>query len=363
MRLYFFTSIKLARLFLLLVVLVSAGTSRAQDQSLFSASVPIERSDAASTNSGKKIAFERVLVRVSGATDIIDHEAVQAALANPDSYMTRYQYSRKKTALDIGPKLFIDVSFEPQPVIDLLHSAELPVWSAPRPRVLVWVVVDDRKMRHVISSSAKPEYSAILLDQADLRGVRVLLPLMDLADLIYVNVDEIYTGSSNSLRVAAARYDAKIMLVVRIGQSDEQKWQIRWEFWGEDDRDVPQTRFGTAATQASAIRLGISWMADQMANWQLLKTEVRQPIRISREKWVQVNSVPDFISYTELVDFFKQVNGVASIHLVRVTDQSMLLSIKGDVTWGQLLSVVRLNARLIELDNSDATVLRLAWRG
>lgn len=364
MRLYFAPIVKLARLFLMLGVLATSSASEAQDPALFTASVSVERPDATSTNYGKKNAFERVLVRVSGIANIIDHEVLQAALANPDSYITRYQYSRKNTAMGIEPQLFIDVSFNPQQVIDLLQGADLPIWSSPRPRALVWVVIDDSQARYVISSAGKPEYSAILLDEADLRGVPVLLPFMDLTDLSYINLDEIYSGSSNSLRAAAGRYDSKIMLVMRIGQTATEKWQIQWEFWEDGSGDIPLTRVGIAATQTEAIRLGIDWMANQIASLQLSASkDIRPQTYARREKWVQVNSVPDFISYVEVVDFFKQVNGVTSIHLVRMADQSMLLSIRGDISWGQLLGVVRLNSRLTKLDNSDATVLRLAWRG
>ena len=340
--------------------LTFSAAGLAQAPHLFTASVPIERSDVASTNAGKKAAFARVLVRLSGQTATIDHEAIRVALTKPDAYVNRYQYVRKSTPASADEQLFIEVSFEPQQVIGLLRGVQLPVWDQPRQRVLVWVVVDDQGSRYVINAAAQPEYSAILLDQADYRGLEILLPLMDLADLAYVDADVIYQGSSNPLRLAAARYDSEVMSVIRMQRTPEQEWQIRWEYWQENE---PVARFGTTATRTSALRLGIDWMADQIASKQLPKEEARPVSRISRGKWIQVNSVPDFISYAEVVDFFKQVNGVVGIHLVRIADQSILLSVRGDVTWGQLLSVVRLNNRLIELEDSNATVLRLAWRG
>lgn len=337
-------------------LLFSVSSSQAQDASLFSATVAVNGSDVASSASGKRDALARVLTRVTGEKAIVNHEAVQSTLANADDYVTRFNFSRERGA-GADDQLFMDVSFDVQSILSFLREANLPVWDGLRPRLLVWIAIDDAGDRYMLDATNRQQYSAVLLDQADYRGVPVLLPLMDLIDLRYVDIQQIMIGSSSPLRTAAERYNPGATMVLIITMAPAGGWQLRWELW---QGDTPENQVGTAATLSAAIRLGIDWTADRLA---LPHTEAVAPVVKVRERWVQVNAVSDFHSYTELKDFFSQVNGVSSVQLVRISNESLLLSVRGDVSWQQLLRVVRLSSRLAELDSSDTTVLRLLWKG
>lgn len=329
----------------------------AQDARLFYATVPVDGPGAAASADGKRNALERVLIRITGDESINVHEAVQSVLANADDYTTRFEFSRKQSTA-AESQLLMNVHFDSQSLLASLKSAGIPVWDAPRPRVLAWIAVDSLDERYFLDAVSRQQYGEVLFDQADIRGLSVLLPLMDLIDLEYADVHQVIERSSSSLKLASERYDPDITMILRMLTDPSGGWQIRWEL---RQGELVDTQVGKANTLSAGIRLGINWTADHIV---ASSTETSAPaLKTGQKRWVQVNSVSDFNAYVDLIDFFSQINGVSSVQLVRMETESMLFSIHGDVSWRQLLGVVRSSSRLAELDSSDLTVLRLSWKG
>lgn len=338
-----------------------ATYSQAQEASLFSGRVQVPRQDIASRTLGEREAFAQMLVKISGLPDIVNHSSVAQALDQPSDFITRFGFSRKAVPGEIGLKLFLEVSFDSTSVLKLLRTAALPVWDADRPRVVAWIGVDDVNGRRLLDASSTDDAAGFLLDQADVRGVPLFLPLMDLLDREYVDTSVVFdsTAARSTLLSASERYSSGGMLVMRLTENLDGQWSVDWEFWwdGEQLREVSDN-----LTMEQAVRIGVDWVTDRLVGQYAVVTQAPE-VGANAVHWVQVNRVRSLATYQAVLGFFEGIGIVSDVHLARVENEALLLGVWGASSREQLLQLIRLNRRLKELPTSDSLVIRLNWTG
>lgn len=344
---------------LLLGVWLSLGTTPcyAQDPSLFTATVPIKNRAEKHRIRAEKEAFERVLVRVSGLSAVASHPIVAEALDNAKSFITRFGFFSRAVPNEVNLQLFMEASFDSDSVLELLRSENLPIWSARRPNVLVWLGVHDADGHRIVGAGDHAVSVETLLDQATVRGVPVLLPLMDVLDFEYIDSADLFNDAQDVLRVASERYDPEGVLIIKMVERSGSVWSASWEFlWDGEEMlevtDVLELRDG--------ITGGIDWMVDRLVERFAV---IANPDAIDEEEvqWIQINRVPNLKVYTDVLSFFEEISTVTDVQLVRIEQESLLLSVRGISSREQLLQLIRLNRNLRELPGNHGLVVRLTW--
>jgi uncharacterized protein len=187
------------------------------------------------------VALAEVLVKVSGQRDAALQKGVAKAIRRPARFLQQYQYralsaelreQRLKEALLSG-----SVGGEPQNVyfrfdkaaVDtVLRNNNLPVWGATRPATLVWLAVEDESQRYLLSSGALQATESLLKQEAQRRGLALLLPLMDLQDQRNLTFADVWGGFKTPIMQASARYHAESILVGRMSRTVDNEWQAQW---------------------------------------------------------------------------------------------------------------------------------------
>ena len=172
-------ALKRPLLLLLAACLCSAAVAGRVDD-LYKGREAVAEQSPATLRRGAASALEQVFVRVSGQGQLPQSSALSEALASPEPFLTRYSYRRENT--DGEERLWLDMKFSPRQVNAVLQSAGLPVWSANRPTVLLWLVVDTPEGRSFLGSGSHPDLEKALQDAVARRGLALQLPLFDLID-------------------------------------------------------------------------------------------------------------------------------------------------------------------------------------
>jgi hypothetical protein len=216
----------LPRLFVLLTLLpVLAPTAAIADvvEGLYQATVTVEdhgdRQLAIATRAG----LGQVFIKVSGSAGILDDPEVFDALGRAQSFMQQYQYRRAER-----DTLELEIQFDQQLVNDVLTQALLPLWSANRPPVLVWLVVDDAHGRNVASGEAYADLLAAVRTEFMRRGVPVEFPLYDLQDTLAVSVHDLWQMDSLAVYGASRRYSRDDVLIGRLRETAGDRWMGDW---------------------------------------------------------------------------------------------------------------------------------------
>ncbi|MEC9240053.1 MAG: DUF2066 domain-containing protein [Pseudomonadota bacterium] len=215
------------RLASLLVLMCSCFETRADVIDwLYDVEVPVATQSSSDTRAAAARALATVLTRVTGLKVIPRSPMVTTALRNPGRFYARYRFVRKaggaKDAMD--QQTVLEVGFDPRTIQDLVRSAALPIWSANRPSVLAWIVLEEDVPSLAASDDTTPWVRTIKARSRD-RGLLVQLPLMDLVDRERISGSTVSGGFSEQILGASERYGAQYVLTARIWMDGGGLWR------------------------------------------------------------------------------------------------------------------------------------------
>lgn len=198
--------------------------------SLFSATVPLEQNNAEAREAAFKDALAKVLVKITGRRDAIQDPTVVELVESAPRLVQGF----KNVTVDEVPS--VQVSFDPTALERMVSNAGLPVWSRERPKVLMWLAVDNREgQRFILSEDSsgeeieeEVEQITLAIEQAaEERGLPLLLPLYDAEDQNVLSFADIWGGFGDPVTEASARYAPDAILIGR-ARPRGRAWEVRW---------------------------------------------------------------------------------------------------------------------------------------
>jgi uncharacterized protein len=206
---------------LLLWGLAVNSSQAGQKLAIYHAEALVKNASEGERNMAARATLGEVVVRVTGQTAALEHPQIRAALGNAQQYLFgfSYQASNDKLVRDgkamNGVKLLLEYS--PEAIEQLLREAQLPLWPATRPKVLVWLVAKDHSGFHLVPELADAK---ALFARAQQRGVPVVRPAMDLEDSLSIAADDLWNLDLDKIRAASLRYKVDAVLVGRYALSE-----------------------------------------------------------------------------------------------------------------------------------------------
>ena len=206
----------------LLVPLAGAAVS----QQLFESEVVVRSQAPAVRAAAMKTALEEVLVRVAGQNSVLATEPARALLQKPSRLVQQYRYFTVPGSEP--PLLKLWVRFDGDAIRQSLQQQGLAYWGAERPDTLVWLAVEDRGKRYVVSADDESDVHQQIVQVARQRGVPILFPLMDIEDQSQARFSDIWGGFFDHVIKASARYNPPAILIGRLNRSPSGGWSARW---------------------------------------------------------------------------------------------------------------------------------------
>lgn len=205
----------------------NAANAAVELQQMYQSRVPVASQAAGDRDVALQEALRRTFLRVSGDDTVLEHEKVQLALQNVRNFVQQYGYQQENN------ELVLWVQFD-QPQVDrTIQSAGSGIWSNLRPELLFWLVVEDEGLqRAIVGTSETSEMLDQLREQAQIRGLPVKLPLLDLNDSMTLSVLDLWARFDDRIDFASTRYDTDGVVVARIYQSEravsDHLWTLDW---------------------------------------------------------------------------------------------------------------------------------------
>lgn len=254
----------LAALTLMLLLGFGASVMSAQVDGLYDAESPVSGGDASERNSAIRDAFAKVLVKLTGNSRIASRKALAADLENASHYVQQYRYeAAPAVGNEVQSGRLLQVSFDKNEINRLLQNRGLPIWSANRPSVLLWVGEEQQGKRRLLNPDMDTDVRAALDQVAAERGVPLLLPLMDLEDQGQMQVADIWGNFENNIRAASRRYASDLILTGRLVRVDKSLWRGEWRLYHADS----QSNWNNEAASRNALTVdALQRTADSLAN-------------------------------------------------------------------------------------------------
>ncbi len=302
---------------------------------LYAAEVPVTDQTAGARASAAGDALAEVLVKATGSEGVLDNPVIRDALGKAPQQVQQYAYRRGEAP----GELYARIEFDADYVTDLVARAGEPLWTANRPRVLVWLLLEDAEGRRFVSAETTPALAAELVAEFDRRGVPLQLPLYDLADSAALSTEQAWRLSGPALQAASERYRVEDILAGRVAALSSGSWVGDWSYLRAEDRS---DRAVTAATSRDFSREGAAMVAESMAQ----RYAVAPTVDPEEGVTLSVTGVDRYADYAQIVSWLEQLELVEYANVEWVRGDEIRLRLKAQAEASQLAAIIELNRRL-----------------
>jgi len=340
----------IACLFALLLVSVTVHAARVDD--LFQVAVAAAGRDPGSRNAALGQALRQVLVRVTGSTESLRNPSIGPLLKNPSRFAQQFRFR------DIPPEtpgqaeqLKLWVQFDGVALARAVREAGLPYWGSERPDVLLWLAIDNRGRRYLVSDNSGGSAARSLSQSAYRRGLPLTLPLMDLEDQRAVQFTDVWGGFVGSLQEASQRYRPQVILVGKLGHSGTSGgWRGSWNLHGAGGQ---QSWTSHAANLEAAVEQGIG----EASEWLALQYAVVATDEAVRS--LLVEGVQGLEDYARVSKYLASLTPVEQVQVARVNGQEVEFSLNLNSEERNLLQVITLGRVLQAIEEPSGWRFRL----
>jgi hypothetical protein len=164
-------------------------------------------------NKAGKLAFQQVVVKLSGDVAVLENLQVKRSLINFEQYLVA------STFIQNGDKLLYEAEFNEQKIVDLLRTENLNVWGKRRPSGLLWLVIEDdvSRSKALVTQSSSSPYLKTIEQVAYDRGIALIMPIGDLTDSMNITALDVWGLFSSSIFNKSIRYGTNYVIGARIG--------------------------------------------------------------------------------------------------------------------------------------------------
>ncbi|WP_079213978.1 DUF2066 domain-containing protein [Ventosimonas gracilis] len=236
---------------LLLALLLCLASSLAQSMDdLYQVNEPLAADNDSEQRIALSAAFDTLLLRLTPNPRLAG-EALSALRQNPQPLIVRYGKQEQT----------LSVEFDPTSTLRTLREQGLPLWTGQRPLLLVWWMESRYGENAALLGDAQPD-SAALLQAAQHRFLKILLPLADLSEQWLSPETE-----PDAWLQATERYHSDGLLIVNAadnGRQLEARWQLQLDEWQASGTSIGIDRESLAdmllleASQQLAARFAIN---------------------------------------------------------------------------------------------------------
>ncbi|MGB2246542.1 MAG: DUF2066 domain-containing protein [Alcanivorax sediminis] len=284
-------------------------------------------------------ALNQVLVRLSGKPSVLELPVAGEAAEQLNRWVIRQDFRDGQLV----------ARFDTGGLMQLLSSRRAPVWGVPRPRVLVWLV-DQGTGKGSMVNPGHPDF-AMLKQEADRRGLDVVLPEWDSVDRGALAVADIRGRFDNQILDASARYPHEMVLaaVLYSGSPATVSWRVLQGRKTLDDGRL----------KADSTEQAIADLVDSVTN-QLADRFAVAGGASDQRTLLTVETVGSLGDWKSLRDFLAGLGGVQSVSLVQVSGDSLIYGLDFAGSDAQLRDLLSLSSSLTPCP--DETVAGPQWR-
>lgn len=318
-------------------------------ENLYSAEVAVASQSTSDREQALKNALRAIFVKVGGKT--IEHPLVDQAIKNYNFYVTQYQYVRSNKVTKLN------VTFDEAKVNRLFKDSDLAIWGRLRPQVLVWLIQEEGFERNIISSTSESSLPQVIDDFSQLRGLPLVMPIMDLTDLTAITATDVWGRFSQPVAQASARYMAEAVVVIRVSNSSlindddpildcalcqDKNIAVDWSLMTDAQRDQVQV-FSEQYLGDNVNTLLVEALSDIT---DIIYQQYALSTSNNNEFEIDVANIASLADLIAVSDFLQELSAVQSVQLVSAqgTNRRFKLSLIGSQQ--ALLASLKLSEQL-----------------
>jgi len=341
------------RLFSVLILLVTTNGFAADVANLYQSQIAVTSQSDAERDKVSEAVLRQVILKVVGDKKLVDATDILPILAQSKQLVQQYQYQRTNIIsedLTEPDRLQIVMSFKERSINNELIALELPIWGRSRPETLVWMAIDDEGKSSVLGADADDDVLKLLKQAAEVRGLPILLPVMDLQDQSQVRDSDLALGFSESVEQASLRYGTPVILMANAKINSNGTMRIHWHARINGESELWQSQ----GSKLTALQAGIDELADRLAR------RFSQRTVLSGEKQhltLQISGLRDYADYVRIDSYLSDVQNVSNVQVSSLSVDKVEFRIDFNGDLDTFKRIVSINRVLIEAPYSPTDTL------
>lgn len=320
---------------------------------LYSAQVPVDDRGTAALTDAAQAALSQVLVKVSGSEGVLQSPEVISAMGSARNRVLTYAYVEQPGE---AAQPEVRFEFDADYVTDLVRRSGAPLWTANRPPVLAWVVVQEDNRQRFLSEESDAELADAIKEAFSRRGLILQLPLHDLKDAAAVRASDAWSRNRTTLREASRRYAVADIAIARFTAAADGEYAADWVYWSADDAVTAPSRRGQPE---GVVQLGADLIADTMAARYAVSPSSGEVIAVR----MLVSGVFEYGDYAGIVRWLRSLEPISYANLERVQGDRLTLVMGTRAQPSSLRRIIELNERLVPEQTRDPYVpLSYRWQ-
>jgi len=327
-------------------------------KTLYRGNVPVASRSQVDLNKAISAALRQVLIKISGNSGVVTVPSVQEGMTKPSSFVQSYGYSAQLDAKG-QQKLMLHVNFNAAAVKQVLREARQALWGRNRPLTAVWIVVAHDNNQTLLASNPDDPIVKELQQNADRRGLPIIIPMMDLEDVDTVSLDDISNLIPDNVLRATNRYGAANILIGTLSQSAVGEWQGNWLFELNGEQMLWQTN-GQSAEQV------VTEITDNMADAMAARFAVLEDDSLTAVVRLRITGVNGLEDYSQVIHFLRGLTPVTQVDIAMVEVNDILLDVTTSGGEEALVYLLGLSHELVQdgdlnVSEDDSHPLDYRW--
>ncbi|MBA1147039.1 DUF2066 domain-containing protein [Ectothiorhodospiraceae bacterium WFHF3C12] len=317
----------------LLLLVVVPALEAATVENLLQVEVPVEDQSAELREEAFRAGLATMAVRLTGRPELAGSGVVAQLRETPSRFVQRFQYQPG----DEGLRL--QITYYGETLRKALVEADIPVWEANRPPVLVWLAVERQGGRVIVGADQAADTRQLVEEAALGYGLPLLFPKLDGTDRAAVTSSDIWGGFTDPIVQASRRYDTPLIWVGRLEQRGG-SWAARWRLVTDDGRSAWSN---SAGTQRALMDQAAAELAGRLVG----QYAVLPDLDAAHTLRVHVRDVDSAERYARLERYLAGVSGVAGVRLLSVEDNQATYALTLEVPVERVLRDLERSRTLI----------------
>lgn len=329
-------------------LLIQLNTVHAAEVTILDESlVPVETRSSAERNKGIYVALQNVILKNSGAKTALTNPILMAKVKYPNTLISQYGYH------EVDGKLFLKVNFDHKRILELLREAQLPVWGKQRPLTLIWLVEDLDGERSILNDASLLDTRQLFKQEAAVKGVPLLFPLMDLDDNMQISVNDVRGMFVNYVEQASQRYQADYFVVASMRPNVNGVEYSVSLFAKDTDQEGVTTPLVTRRQVVADASAAVTEIISTVSEYYVSRYAIA-------DSGAQLNSSITFVDITEMKQlleiekYLKQLSAVKAVNVSQMIGSSVTYNLALFGTLDDLHRLMALDPRVFE----TGTVIR-----
>lgn len=335
----------------IIICILSLAISSAEARviaNLYQVQVPVSSQGSMERDQAANTAFQQVLIKISGNSQVASNANIIPLLANANNYVEQYSYVQKplygNASSTASGNLALQFVFDSEQIKELLKSADQPIWGRDRPLGLSWIVLDNGQAQQLLSASFTDPTVLMLQQLMTQRGLPMIMPTIDSSGALSLTAADVVQINMTNIEKASTVYKPNFIVVAHITQANNQ-WNGQWVLL---INGAQQTWQSSAPDEFTMLQQGVNSVADAVAQRYAAQSGAQKS-----QTTITITNLTTLAAYAKAKSYLKQLIPVQTVEVLQVSPNAIQFQLTYDGSTDDLMATIKLDAKLAAVDSAN----------